>query len=90
VNVEAWCGSCGEGFRLVQVVEVGSGGRCPRCGIAFNHDYNAMVTSASSALIAAADALENAAETIADTAPLLHVDRAALYNALDKHLARER
>lgn len=83
MNVEAWCGQCGESFRLAQVVAEGTGGRCPRCGVVFSHEYNAVVTSSASELITAAAALHDAGERMRDTAPLLHVDREALYKALD-------
>lgn len=88
MNTEAWCGHCGESFRLAQVVEEGVGGRCPRCGIVFSHEYNAVVTSAAADAIAAHQRLEAALQRIAEIAPLLHVDREALYKSLDAHLAR--
>ena len=88
MNTEAWCGHCGESFRLAQVVEEGAGGRCPRCGIVFSHEYNAVVTSAAAEAIAAHARLEDALQRIAEIAPLLHVDRGALYKSLDAHLAR--
>jgi hypothetical protein len=88
LNTEAWCGNCGESFRLAQVVEEGVGGRCPRCGIAFSHEYTAVVTSAASAAIAAHAQLEHALQRLADIAPLLHIDREALIKSLDAHLAR--
>ena len=88
MNTEAWCGHCGESFRLAQVVEEGNGGRCPRCGIVFSHEYNAVVTQAASDAIAAHQKLEDALQRIAEIAPLLHVDREALYKSLDTHLVR--
>ena len=88
MNTEAWCGHCGESFRLAQVVEEGAGGRCPRCGIVFSHEYNAVVTSAAADAIAAHQRLEHALQRIAEIAPLLHVDREALYKSLDTHLVR--
>lgn len=88
MKVDGWCGHCGETFPLPQVVGEGSGGRCPRCGIVYNHEYNAVVTSSVMEFIAAAGALYDAAGRIADVAPLLHVDREALYKALDEHLDR--
>jgi uncharacterized paraquat-inducible protein A len=88
VNTEAWCGHCGESFRLAQVVEEGQGGRCPRCGIVYSHEYNAVVTTAASQAIAAHAQLQDALQQIADIAPLLHVDREALIKSLDEHLAR--
>ena len=88
MNTEAWCGHCGESFRLAQVVEAGNGGRCPRCGIVFSHEYNAVVTSAASQAIAAHAQLEHALQRLADIAPLLHIDREALSKSLDAHLSR--
>ncbi len=88
MNTEAWCGHCGESFRLAQVVAEGNGGRCPRCGIVFSHEYNAVVTSSAAAAIKAHAELEDALQRIADIAPLLHVDREALFKSLDTHLAR--
>ena len=88
MNTEAWCGHCGESFRLAQVVAEGTGGRCPRCGIVFSHEYNAVVTTAASQVIEAQQRLEHNLRQIADMAPLLHVDREALFKSLDEHLAR--
>ncbi|HEV2889334.1 MAG TPA: hypothetical protein VGX28_03080 [Frankiaceae bacterium] len=88
MNTEAWCGHCGESFRLAQVVEEGVGGRCPRCGIVFSHEYNAVVTSAVSAAIEAHQQLQDALQRIGEMAPLLHVDRDALVKSLDLHLQR--
>lgn len=88
MNTEAWCGHCGESFRLAQVVEEGNGGRCPRCGIVFSHEYNAVVTTSASQAIEAHQRLEHALQRIAEIAPLLHVDREALYKSLDAHLSR--
>ena len=88
MKLDGWCGHCGESFNLAQVVSEGTGGRCPRCGIAFNHEYNAVVTSSIAALVRAYAELHDAAQRLADTAPLLHVDRASMYKSLDAHLAR--
>lgn len=88
MNTEAWCGHCGESFRLAQVVEEGAGGRCPRCGVVFSHEYNAVVTSAASAAIEAHQRLLESLQRIAEIAPLLHVDRESLYKSLDEHLLR--
>lgn len=86
MNVEGWCGVCGESFRLAQVVTEGTGGRCPRCGHVYNSDYNAVVTRAVAAFLKAADDLAAAAQTMRETAPKLHVDRELLYKALDEDL----
>ena len=88
MNVDGWCGHCGESFRLAQVVAEGAGGRCPRCGIVYNHEYNAVVTASVAEFIKAAELLDDASARIAETAPLLHVDREALYKTLDQHLDR--
>lgn len=88
MNTEAWCGHCGESFRLAQVVEEGNGGRCPRCGIVFSHEYNAVVTSEAQRAINAHAQLEHSLQRLAEIAPLLHVDREALYKSLDAHLLR--
>lgn len=88
MNVDGWCGHCGETFRLAQIVDEGSGGRCPRCGIVYNHEYNALVTSTVAEFVASADVLYEAAGRLADIAPLLHVDREAFYKALDEFLDR--
>ena len=88
MNTEAWCGHCGESFRLAQVVEEGNGGRCPRCGIVFSHEYNAVVTTSALQVLDAHQRLEDALQRIQEIAPLLHVDREALYKSLDTHLSR--
>lgn len=88
MNTEAWCGHCGESFRLAQIVEEGNGGRCPRCGVVYSHEYNAVVTSAAQQVIDAHERLEAGLRQIADIAPLLHVDREALIKSLDEHLSR--
>ena len=88
MNTEAWCGHCGESFRLAQVVEPGSGGRCPRCGIVYSHEYNAVVTTAAQQVVNAHEVLEHALRQLTDIAPLLHVDREALYKSLDEFLSR--
>ena len=88
MNPEAWCGHCGETFRLSQVIEEGEGGRCPRCGIVFSHDYNAVVTTAVREFLAAAELMDAALRQLTDMAPLLHVDRDTLYKSLDTYLQR--
>ncbi len=88
MNTEAWCGNCGESFRLAQVVEEGQGGRCPRCGIVFSHEYNAVVTTAATQVMEAHVRLEHALRQLTDIAPLLHVDREAFIKSLDDHLNR--
>ncbi len=85
MNLDAWCGNCGDSFRLAQIAQEG-GGRCPRCGIVYNHEYTAVVVSAVNQFVRAADVLNDAAQQLADMAPQLHIDREQFYAALDKHL----
>ena len=73
MNTAAWCGNCGG---------------CPRCGIVYSHEYNAVVTNSAAQVIEAHAKLEHALQRIADIAPLLHVDREALFKSLDEHLSR--
>lgn len=88
MTLDGWCGNCGEGFRLAQIVQEGHGGRCPRCGFVYNHEYNAVVASTSTQILTAAAALNDALSRLADIAPELHVDRDQLYATFDKHLQR--
>ncbi|HLZ38709.1 MAG TPA: hypothetical protein VKP64_13360 [Mycobacteriales bacterium] len=88
MNIPAWCGFCGESFRLHEVLEGGNAGACPRCGEAFASGYSAVLAAAVNQLRAAADALDSAARQLADVAPALHVDRRKLYAELDDALER--
>jgi hypothetical protein len=88
VNLDAWCGNCGETYRLAQIVEEGAGGRCPRCGFVYSHEYNAVVGTTCAQILTASAALDDALSRLADIAPELHVDRDQLYATLDKHLQR--
>ena len=88
MTVTAWCGMCGESFRLLEVVEGGNAGRCPRCGESFAAGYTAVLAGAVHQLASAADALDGAARQLADVAPALHVDRRKLYAELDDALDR--
>ncbi|MCA1823407.1 MAG: hypothetical protein ABR520_02385 [Mycobacteriales bacterium] len=87
MNLDAWCGHCGDNFRLAQIAQE-SGGRCPRCGFVYNHEYTAVVVTAVNQFVRAAELLDDAASQIADVAPQLHVDRDQFYATLDKHLMR--
>jgi hypothetical protein len=88
MNISAWCGICGESFRLLEVMEGGTAGRCPRCGEPFAAGYAAVLAGAVNQLATAADALESAVRQLADVAPALHVDRRKLYAELDDALDR--
>lgn len=88
MNVQAWCGHCGESFRLVEVIEDGAGATCPRCGFLFDPGYSTLLASAVRQFVAAADELQDAARLLREVAPLLHVDRKALYADLDTELDR--
>jgi len=74
VDVGAWCGHCGESFRLGELVEDGFTGRCPRCGEDLAPGYGPVVSAAVHDLIRAATALEGAAGRLRDAAPRLHID----------------
>jgi hypothetical protein len=74
VDVGAWCGHCGESFRLPELVEDGYTGRCPRCGRALSPDYGPVASAAVHDVIRSAAALENAAARRRDVAPRLHLD----------------
>lgn len=88
MDVAGWCGTCGEPFRLVEVVEDGNGGRCPRCGHVFAPGYGVVLADSVRQLVAAAQALSGAAATLAEIGPGLHVDRTKLYADLDRVLGR--
>lgn len=88
MNVSAWCGRCGESFRLAQVVDEGAVGRCPRCGEPFNSAYTVVVAGAVAQLLRAGEELRESVHRLREVAPLLHVDRARLYADLDVDLDR--
>jgi hypothetical protein len=73
MGVPAWCGTCGLGFDLAQVVTAGAAGRCPRCGTVFAPGYGALFADAVRTLIDARAAEQEALATLADVAPRLHV-----------------
>jgi hypothetical protein len=88
VNIQGWCGNCGESFRLAQIVEEGEGGRCPRCAFVYSHEYNAVVTTAVMQFLQASEIVDAALRQLADIAPQLHVDREDYYKHLDQYLNR--
>ncbi len=78
MNVTAWCGRCGESFPLLEVVDSGTPGHCPRCGVAFAPDYAAVMVSAVRQVLAAAAVLDQSGGQLRDVAPLLHIDQASV------------
>ena len=74
MDVGAWCGHCGESFRLAELVADGYDGRCPRCGKELSPGYVPVASAAVHDLLAATEALADAAARIRDIAPRLHVD----------------
>lgn len=78
MDVGAWCGHCGQPFRLVELVESGAPGSCPRCGEALAPGYGVVVATAGRQVLAAADALAAAGRQLAEVAPRLHLDTATL------------
>jgi hypothetical protein len=75
MNVSAWCGHCGESFRLAELVEGGFDGRCPRCGRELAEaSYLPVASGAVHDVLRAAAALDEAATRLREVAPRLHVD----------------
>jgi DNA-directed RNA polymerase subunit RPC12/RpoP len=75
MNVSAWCGHCGESFRLAELVEGAFDGRCPRCGRdLIEASYLPVASGAVHDVLRAAAALDEAAARLRDVAPRLHVD----------------
>lgn len=70
----AWCGHCGESFRLAELVENGYTGRCPRCGRDLSPGYAPIASAAVHELMRAAIAVHDAAARLRDVAPRLHID----------------
>jgi hypothetical protein len=74
MELRAWCGHCGESFRLAELVDGGFSGRCPRCSEEFAPGYVPVAAAAVGDLLAAAAGLEQAAARLGESAPRLHVD----------------
>ena len=75
MDVGAWCGHCGESFRLAELVEGAFDGRCPRCGRELAEaSYLPVASAAVHDVLTAARALDEAAARLRDVAPRLHVD----------------
>lgn len=82
MNLGAWCGHCGESFRVEELVASGYTGRCPRCGNDLSPGYGPVASAAVHELMQAAAALELAASRLRDVAPRLHVDARKLCHDL--------
>ena len=74
MDIGAWCGHCGESFRLEELVAAGYSGKCPRCGRDLSPGYGPVASGAVHELMTAAAALEGAASRLHDVAPRLHLD----------------
>ena len=87
MNVSAWCGHCGESFRLAELVEGGFDGCCPRCGQELAEaSYLPVASGAVHDVLAAAHALDSAMTRLRDVAPRLHVDGRKLRAELTESL----
>ena len=75
MNIAAWCGHCGESFRLAELVEGAFNGHCPRCGRdVVEASYLPVASAAVHDVLRAAAALDEAATRLREVAPRLHVD----------------
>ena len=75
MDVGAWCGHCGESFRLAELVDGAFDGRCPRCGReVVNDGYLSVASGTVQDVLRAAAALDAAVAKLRDIAPRLHVD----------------
>lgn len=86
MDVAAWCGHCGETFRLAEVVDGGAAASCPRCGRAFAASYAVVLVNAVRQLLAGADAVAGAGSQLRQIAPALHVDTGDLTARLTREL----
>ena len=86
MNLMAWCGHCGESFRLEELIADGYTGRCPRCGEDLSPGYAPVASGAVHELMAAAASFEVAAARLRDVAPRLHVDGRKLCHDLGEAL----
>jgi hypothetical protein len=82
MDVGAWCGSCGQSFRLAELVAGGFDGKCPRCGFAFADGYLPVASAAVHDVLTAAKALHESIGRLRDVAPRLHVDGRKLQSDL--------
>ena len=86
MNVAAWCGSCGESFRLAELVEGAFDGRCPRCGFEYADGYLPVASAAVHDVLRAAASLQESMGRLRDVAPRLHVDGRKLHADLAETL----
>ena len=88
MEIRAWCGHCGESFRLDELVAGGFSGRCPRCGRQLAPDYLPVASAAVHDLLTAAATLREAAERLREVAPRLHIDGRKLNSEMTEALDR--
>jgi hypothetical protein len=74
MDVRAWCGHCGESFRLAELVDPAFSGRCPRCGAELAPGYVPVASVAVHDVARAARELHAATARLRDVAPRLHLD----------------
>lgn len=74
MNIAARCEVCGETFRLAELVDSATDGRCPRCGVIFAPSYTPVLDAAVHDLLAAAEALHRALWQVREVAPRLEID----------------
>jgi DNA polymerase II large subunit len=89
MDVGAWCGHCGESFRLAELVEDGYTGRCPRCGEELSPGYATIASAAIHDVLRTARELDEAAARLRDVAPRLHVDARKLTSDLTEALGAD-
>ena len=89
MDVGAWCGHCGESFRLAELVEDGYTGRCPRCGEELSSGYASVASAAIHDVLRTARELDEAAGRLRDVAPRLHVDARKLTTDLSEALGAD-
>lgn len=87
MDVGAWCGHCGESFRLAELVTPAFTGRCPRCGRDLAPGYGPVASAAVHDFLTAAADLAAAAARLRDCAPRLHVDARRLASDLGETLS---
>jgi hypothetical protein len=74
MELRAWCGHCGESFRLAELIDGGFTGRCPRCSEELAAGYVPIAAAAVHDLLGAAAGLEQAAARLGESAPRLHIE----------------
>ena len=89
MDLGAWCGHCGESFRLAELVENGYTGRCPRCGEDLSPGYAPIASGAVHDLLRLTKELDEVAARIRDVAPRLHIDARKLTSDLSEALGAD-